>query len=110
VVSVVEAASVEPSSSIPRTWLPAPADSAAPATNSVENVSAIAARRRRERGFVVAGSAGAGATSSSPRPSSHSSQARPWRSLVKREFRGIALSLRFGFERRGRHFGADLNF
>src|SRR2546430_13763668 len=74
-----------------RTWLPAVAENAAPATNSAENVIATAARRRRERGFVLSGT-GTGATVTSPSPcSSHSSQARPWRSLLISEFRrGIA--------------------
>ena len=38
------------SSSVERTWSPAAAEKAAPATKSAENDKAIATRRRRERG------------------------------------------------------------
>ena len=68
------------------------AENAAPATNRAANVTATAVRRRRERGFVLSAVGTGGAAASWPSPfSSHSSQARPWRSLLINEFRrGIA--------------------
>ena len=76
------------SSSDARTWSPAAAENAAPATKRAEKVKATTVRRRRERGFVLAGPGTGAATSSSPPFSSHSSQARPWHSLLINEFRG----------------------
>jgi hypothetical protein len=97
------------SSSCERTWSPAAAENAAPATNRAAKVVATAIRRRRERGFVLVAAATGGAGSSPSPCSSHSSQARPWRSLLIKEFRGgIAFAPFVG--RRGRHFDADSDF
>jgi hypothetical protein len=92
-------------SSVERTSSPAAAENAAPATKSDANVTATATRRRREGGLVRA-LAGVTAASSPSPFSSHSSQARPWRNLLIKEFlRGIAFAPLVG--RRGRHFDAD---
>jgi len=70
---------------------------------------ATAVRRRRERGFVLS-AMGTAAPAAWPSPfSSHSSQARPWQSLLINEFRcGMPFAPLFG--RRGRHFDADSDF
>src|SRR5919197_491140 len=92
-------------SSASRTWSPAAAEKAAPATKRAANVKATAIRRCRDLGFALS-AAGGGAPGSSPPCSSHSSQARPWRSLLIKEFRrGMPFAPLVG--RRGRHFDAD---
>src|SRR5207247_10438564 len=65
------------SSSDARTWSPAAADNAAPATNRAANVTATAARRRRERGLVLS-VAGTGATASSDRKSTRLNSSHEW--------------------------------
>jgi hypothetical protein len=56
VVPSVEAwALTAESSSDERTWSPAAAENAAPATKRAANVTETAVRRRRERGFVLSG-------------------------------------------------------